>query len=94
MYKAIKGRYDSNKVIFKRCKFSKRPNLMQLQQIIVIFVCIKGELTNLKKMIIIIYFCPKEEGFMPYGYLTGLYTLACYIQTVYLVQRSPVSPAN
>ena len=36
----------------------------------------------------------KEEGFIPYGYVTWLYTWACYLQTVYLVQRSPVSPAH
>ena len=36
----------------------------------------------------------KEEGFTPYGYVTWLYTWACYLQTVYLVQRSPVSPAH
>ena len=36
----------------------------------------------------------KEEGFTPYGYVTWLYTWACYLQTVYLVQRSQVSPAH
>ena len=80
LYKDIKGQCDWNNVIFKRCKFLKRPNPMQLQQIIFILVCIKGELTNLKKRIIIVYICPYSMSIQSFTndlfvLLAGLWSL-------------------
>ena len=96
LYNDIKGQYDWNNGIFKRCKFSKRPNPTQLQQIIFIFVCIKDELTYLKKRIIKVCLTKSADlsvfvSFFFYFFLLSYFSLPPPASLDFSVISQPIS---